>query len=174
MAREFAITVYLAFFKILFCSFKKKPLEKKTTFVTSFGNNTKTTIKELERLVPDAEVVVLRAPGCRMNFTGKNRTVLDMQIRNLPQFIRSIYHLATLKYVIIVHYYDYLAASELRVEVTYIKLWQAAGAIKLYGLQDLTNSDRSKRALRRFQKVYDRFDYVVVGSKRMEKVFKES
>ena len=174
MAREFAITVYLAFFKILFCSFKKKPLEKKTTFVTSFGNNTKMTIKELERLVPDAEVVVLRAPGCRMNFTGKNRTVLDMQVRNLPQFIRSIYHLATSSHIFIDNYYGFLAASDFRDEVTCIQLWHAAGAIKQFGLQDLTNSDRSKRALRRFQKVYNRFDYVVVGSKQMEKVFKES
>src|SRR5699024_604110 len=103
MAREIAITVYLAYFKILFCS-----LEKKTTFVTSFGNNTKTTLKELERLVPDAEVVVLRAPGCRMNFTGKNRTVLDMQVRNLPQFIRSIYHLATSSHIFIDNYYGFL------------------------------------------------------------------
>src|SRR5699024_7478144 len=174
MAREFAITVYLAFFKILFCSFKKKPLEKKTTFVTSFGNNTKMTIKELERLVLDAEVVVLRAPGCRMNFTGKNRTVLDMQVRNLPQFIRSIYHLATSSHIFIDNYYGFLAASDFRDEVTCIQLWHAAGAIKQFGLQDLTNSDRSKRALRRFQKVYNRFDYVVVGSKQMEKVFKES
>src|SRR5699024_12086101 len=61
-----------------------------------------------------------------------------------------------------------------RDEVTCIQLWHAAGAIKQFGLQDLTNSDRSKRALRRFQKVYNRFDYVVVGSKQMEKVFKES
>src|SRR5699024_11801082 len=37
-----------------------------------------------------------------------------------------------------------------------------------------TNRDRSNRALRQLQKVYNRFDYVVVGSKQMEKVFKES
>src|SRR5699024_9563649 len=107
MIRELAITIYLAFFKILFCLFKKKPLDKKTTFVTSFGNNTKTTLKELERLVPDAEVVVLRAPDCRMNFTGKNRTVLDMQVRNLPQFIRSIYHLAASSHIFIDHFYAF-------------------------------------------------------------------
>src|SRR5699024_9636842 len=108
MAREFAITVYLAFFKILFCSFNKKRLENKTTYLRSFRNNTKMPIKELERLVLDAEVVVLRAPGCRMNVTGKNRTVLDMQVRNLPQFIRSSYQLATSRHIFIDNYYGFL------------------------------------------------------------------
>src|SRR5699024_5590292 len=145
MAREFAINVYLAFFKFLFCLFKKKPLAKKTTFVTSFGNNTKITIKELKRLEPDVEVVELQESVCLMNFTGKNRTVLDMQVLNFPQFIRSIYHLATSSHIFIDNYYGFLAASDFRDEVTCIQLWHAAGAIKQFGLQDLTNSDRSKR-----------------------------
>src|SRR5699024_2737111 len=82
------------------------------------------------------------------------------------------YHLATSSHIFIDNYYGFLAASDFRDEVTCIQLWHAAGAIKQFGLQDLTNSDRSKRALRRFQKVYNRFDYVVVGSKQMEKVLK--
>src|SRR5699024_12231862 len=85
-----------------------------TSCGTSISNNTTMTIKELERLVLDAEVVVLRASGCRMNFTGKNRTVLDMQVRNLPQFIRSIYHLATSSHIFIDNYYGFLAASDFR------------------------------------------------------------
>src|SRR5699024_11742289 len=80
----------------------------------------------------------------------------------------------TLCLIVIANQLVLLESSDIREEDTCIQLWHAAGAIKQFGLQDLTNSDRSKRALRRFQKVYNRFDYVVVGSKQMEKVFKES
>src|SRR5699024_12296759 len=90
-----------------------------------------------------------------------------------PQFIRSIHHLATWSHIFIDNYDGFLAASDFKDEVTCIQLWHAAGSIKQFGLQDLTNSDRSKTALRRFQKVYNRVDYVVVGSKQMEKVIKE-
>src|SRR5699024_1102542 len=45
---------------------------------------------------------------------------------------------------------------------------------KQFGLQDLSNANRSERAIRRFKAVYNRFDHVVVGSDKMVDVFKES
>lgn len=174
MAREFTVLIYLTFFKVLFRLFNKNQTQNKTTFITSFGGNTKVALKELERTTPDVDIIVLRAPGCRINFTGSNRTVLDMHPKHFMQFIRSVYHLATSSHVFIDNYYGFLAACDFKKDVKCVQLWHAAGAIKQFGLQDLTNAYRSDKALQRFQSVYDRFDYVVVGSEQMANVFKES
>src|SRR5699024_6373229 len=55
-----------------------------------------------------------------------------------------------------------------------IQLWHAAGAIKRFGLEDPSNVNRSTSAMKRFQQVYDRFDYVVSGSDKMATIFMKS
>lgn len=174
MAREFAITLYLAIFQLFFRFFSLFALQKKTTFVVSFGGNAKATLQALESQVDGETIIILKAPGCRVDFQGDDRTVLDFQPKSTLSFLKGIYHLATSEHLIIDNYYGFLAATPFREHVTCTQLWHAAGAIKQFGLEDLTNTHRSKRALQRFQTVYDRFDHVVVGSDSMIPIFKNS
>lgn len=166
--------MYLAVFQLIFRFYSLFAMQKKTTFVVSFGGNAKAVLQALESLVEDEKIIVLTTAGCRMDFQDENRTVLDFEPKSIGSFIRGIYHLATSEHLIIDNYYGFLAAAPLKKEVICTQLWHAAGAIKQFGLEDLTNQQRSKRALQRFQAVYDRFDHVVVGSDSMIQIFQNS
>ncbi|MFD1037148.1 CDP-glycerol glycerophosphotransferase family protein [Virgibacillus byunsanensis] len=174
MVREFAIIVYLSIFRTLFNMFKLFPQKKKTTFVASFGDNILYTIKELEKQTDD-QVVILKSSQCRLSFEDSlSRRVLDFETGNIIDWIRSIYHLATSEKIIADNYYGFLAVTEFDTNVQCIQLWHAAGAVKQFALKDPSIQNRSSRAYERFQKVYHRFDSVVVGSERMASIFRQS
>lgn len=172
MAREFAVTLYLLVCRMLFGFFKLFPLRDKTTFIASFGANVQVTLNQLEQDLPGQEIVILKSASCQVDFEG--RKVLRFESLHLLQFIQSIYHLATSRHIFVDNYYGILAVTPFHPEVKCVQLWHANGAIKQFGLEDLTNGLRSSRAMERFQKVYDRFDYVVVGSEKMKDIFKKS
>lgn len=174
MRREIAISIYLAVFRIFFTVFNRFSLQEKTTFVVSFAGNIEAVVDELEKQVPDQQVVILKANNCKVNFDKQNREVLNFESMNLVHFLKSIYHLATSSHIIIDNYYGFLAATNFKPEVKCIQLWHAAGAIKQFGLEDLTNGNRTEKALMRFKQVYDKFDHVVVGSDKMVTIFKDS
>lgn len=174
MAREIAITIYLAIFRVLFQMFNLIETSNKTTFVVSFGGNVKATLHSHERLVVNQQVVILKSPGCNTNFSTNNRIILDFRPKNIIQFLQSIYHLATSNHIIIDNYYAFLSATNFKSDVKCTQLWHAAGAIKKFGLEDLTNEQRTPRALKRFKSVYNRFDFVTVGSDQMAEIFKRS
>ncbi len=111
MAREFAITIYLAVFQLIFRFFSLFSMQKKTTFVVSFGGNAKAVLHALESLVEDEKTIVLTTAGCRMDFQDENRTVLDFEPKSIGSFIRGIYHLATSEHLIMDNYYGFLAAA---------------------------------------------------------------
>src|SRR5699024_10217831 len=102
------------------------------------------------------------------------RTVLEFEVTSSFDWVKSIYHLATSRFVFVDNYFGFLAAVRFRAGVECIQLWHAAGAIKQFGLKDPSIEYRTERARRRFKKVYDRFDHVVVGSEKMARIFKES
>ncbi|SEP75102.1 CDP-glycerol glycerophosphotransferase, TagB/SpsB family [Virgibacillus subterraneus] len=174
MVRELAITLYLSVFRTLFQILKMFPQKKKTTFVASFGDNILYTVNELEKQTDD-QVVILKTSHCKISINDlSNRKILDFESINIIDWILSIYHLATSEKVIADNYYGFLAVTEFKPNVQCIQLWHAAGAIKQFGLKDPSIQNRSPRAFERFQKVYHRFDYVVVGSERMASIFRKS
>ncbi|HZG72652.1 MAG TPA: hypothetical protein VEY51_14025, partial [Chondromyces sp.] len=59
MARELAIFLFLLFFKWTFFLFNLLPLKEKTTFVVSFGDNSKYVIDEMRRQTIQVKVVIL-------------------------------------------------------------------------------------------------------------------
>jgi CDP-glycerol glycerophosphotransferase (TagB/SpsB family) len=173
MARELAITVYLFVFHVMFHIFKLFPQKKKTVFVASFGDNILYTLNELEKLTNE-RVVILRDPRCKIIFEDfPNRKQLDFKPSNPIEWISSVYHLATCQTVFVDNYYGFLAVTPFRSNVKCIQLWHAAGAIKQFGLKDLSILNRPQRAYDRFLAVYHRFDHVVVGSDHMATIFKE-
>lgn len=61
-----------------------------------------------------------------------------------------------------------------RYSTTCIQVWHANGALKKFGLEDASNSERSPRDIERFKRVYASFDYIVTGSDHMREIFKSS
>ncbi|MEC2160909.1 CDP-glycerol glycerophosphotransferase family protein [Virgibacillus halodenitrificans] len=174
MARELIITVYLLAFRIVFSFFKLWPLQKKTTFIVSFGQNVLFTVNELEART-DEQIVILKTANCSMPFREKeNRRVLCFKAYAILDWFRSVYHLATSRYVFVDNYFGILSVTNFKKPVRCIQLWHAAGAIKKFGLKDRAIQERPQKAYRRFQKVYKLFDHVVVGSDKMAAIFKES
>lgn len=175
MAREIAISLYLALFRMIFSICKLFPLRSKTTFVASFGGNITETVKQLEHQVPGHAIVVLQTSGKQLDLTqNKRRIMLDFVAKNPFDYIRGIYHLATSRHVIADNYYGFLAATNFSESVQCSQLWHANGAIKQFGLEDKSIGKRSDRALNRFKRVYNRFNYVTVGSEKMKEIFKRS
>lgn len=73
------------------------------------------------------------------------------------------------------NYYAFLSGCAFNQQRTHVvQLWHANGAIKTFGWEELTTSQRSAADKRRFQKVYDQFDEYLVGSKKMAQVFAQS
>src|SRR5699024_3415731 len=174
MVRELAISLYLLIFSLFFYTFRLLPQKKKTTLVTSFGDNVLYTVKEIEKQTNEP-IVILKTAQCKVDFGESSRlSVLEFEVSSPFDWVKSIYHLATSRFVFVDNYFGFLAAARFRHGVKCIQLWHAAGAVKQFGLKDPSNKERMPRALRRFQKVYNRFDHVVDGSEKMAKIFRES
>jgi len=165
--------VYLFVFRTLFNIFKLFPQKRKTVFVASFGVNVLYTLRELEKQT-DEQAIILKSSSCKIAFKeAPNVKQLDFNPARPSDWIRSIYHLATSKTVFVDNYYGFLAVTAFRSNTTCVQLWHAAGAIKQFGLRDLSIENRPAKAYERFKKVYQRFDHVIVGSDTMAAIFLE-
>lgn len=174
MLREFFIRVYLLLFGILFRGFKLLPVTNKTVFVASFGDNAEAIAEKVQQLT-DSRIIFLKTLDCRKSFSQfSNAKVLLFSPRHLFSFLFSIYYLATSKKIFVDNYYGFLSATQFKKEVICIQLWHAAGAIKKFGLEDPSVQHRSEQAKKRFRLVYDRFDYVIIGSEIMGDIFQKS
>ncbi|WP_337018830.1 CDP-glycerol glycerophosphotransferase family protein [Oceanobacillus massiliensis] len=172
MVREIAISVYLFVFRILFNSFKIFPQKKKTVAVTSFGDNIFYATKAL-RDISSEDIIILKDSSCHYQFNHSITEVISFSKKQPFAFLKSIYHLATAKNILIDNYFGFLSVTQFKPGTTCIQLWHAAGALKQFGLQDPSTSGKSRRAIDRFRKVYGRFDYTVVGSEKMADIFKD-
>ena len=173
MSREILIYLYLTVTKVFFTLFKLIPLRSKTILISSFGDNTHFVWDYLMRNT-NQNVIILKTPGSPGEFNSNNRsTVIQFRFLSIG-FIKGIYHLATSRFVMVDNYFGVLAATPFKKEVKCIQLWHANGAIKQFGLKDPSLKDRSKRAVKRFKRVYDRFTHTVVGSEHMAEIFKKA
>ncbi|WP_246483930.1 CDP-glycerol glycerophosphotransferase family protein [Heyndrickxia vini] len=151
------------------------PLKNKTTFVVSFGDNAIFIYNEMLKQGFDSEIVFLYKQSCKYNFQQLENVVTNQFETFHPlKEIRSIYHLATSKFIIVDNYYGFLSSIKLKKEVECIQVWHAAGAIKKFGLQDQSTFKRSKKDIDRFNRVYNQFHKIVVGSNQMANIFIEA
>ncbi|WP_077623403.1 CDP-glycerol glycerophosphotransferase family protein [Sediminibacillus massiliensis] len=173
MGRELIISIYLFLVRMTFNLFNLAPLKEKTTLVASFGDNISHVADELAAKT-DTEIIILKTAGCKKDFSHLNAAVINFESRNLVNFITSIFHLATSKVILVDNYYGFLSVMNFKPDVICVQLWHAAGAVKRFGLRDPSIKNRSHRAIKRFEEVYKRFHYVVVGSEKMSNIFRES
>lgn len=176
MIKELVISLYLLLFKTLFAFFSVCPLKNKTVFLSSFGDNAYFLAEELRHFNPHP-MVFLNQKRCKANFSAlelKNKKIYPFETFNIKDTLLSAYHLATSKYVFIDNYVGALSVVRFRKNVKCVQLWHAAGAVKKFGWSDPETNKRNERAKSRFQKVYDQFHYIPVGSQQMADIFAES
>lgn len=172
--RELAVNFYLFFFYAWFSICKLFPQKEKTVFMTYFGYNALHTVEAMEKLRSE-QCIIGVTKHCHVTFEPKNnRTIFKLSGFRWLNWLCFIYHLATAKRVIVDNYYGFLAVTNFKKNTTCVQLWHAAGAVKKFGLTDLSVQHRSEQAVKRFKKVYNRFDHVVVGSENMVPIFGES
>ncbi len=172
MVRELLIELYLMVVKIVFSIFNLLPINDKVTFVVTYGDNVQYVYEEIRRKNIHCDAVFL-CKGQNINkfLKYEDTTALAIDCKNPIDFIRSMYHLATSRYILVDHCYGFLAATEFKKDVKCIQLWHNSGAIKKFGLEDLSVKNCTGRSKQRFLKVYSRFDKVVVGSDIMANYF---
>ncbi|MGE8206615.1 CDP-glycerol glycerophosphotransferase family protein [Heyndrickxia sp. NPDC080065] len=175
MVREFLIKLYLLLFKIQFNFFKLFPLQDKIVFVVSFKDNSLFVYEEMKRRKIRQKVVFL-CESSSFNVIKNNvdAQVLLFESKNIIDMVKAIYYLAISKNIIVDNYFGFLSAVSFKDGVQCTQLWHAAGAIKTFGLKDKSVSLRTKRAKERFQRVYNQFDKVIVGSDEMAEIFKKA
>lgn len=85
---------------------------------------------------------------------------------------KNFQYLRQAEVIVIDNYFAEL--SLLPKEIKIIQIWHALGAIKTFGWEDPMTTTRDARAKKRFQKVYDSMDVVVVASDKMAQIFQKS
>ncbi|HSI68438.1 MAG TPA: CDP-glycerol glycerophosphotransferase family protein [Planococcus sp. (in: firmicutes)] len=176
MIKELFITLYLFAVRITFTLFKLLPLKNKTVFLSTFGDNAYYLAQQLTAS-SNQELVFLNKARCKIDFStlpGNPERIYSFEPKNLKDFIISIYHLATAKYLFIDNYYGELAAMDFRNETKCVQLWHAIGAIKKFGWADPETLTRKGRSQKRFQQVYNKFQYIPVNSRQMASIFTDA
>lgn len=173
MIRELLVSSYLFVFSIVFSIFKLFPQKERFLFVSYLGFNVQAVVEYMEKNTNE-EIVIVKTKHTLADF-GDNTTkvVLDTPKGNLYKWLRFVYFLATSNKVVVDNYYAFLSVTKFKEGTSCVQLWHAAGALKKFGLQDISIASRSKSANKRFRQVYNRFDHVVVGSDKMATVFQE-
>lgn len=172
MRKEWLIELFLFINKCIFGLFNLFPIKKKIVFICDFGDNARFVADELTRR-GERSFIVLRTAKCKETFkrTGA-QAILSFNPTNMVDYVRGLYHLATARTILIDNYFPVLSVTDFRPDVECIQLWHAAGAVKKFGMQDASVLFRSPAAVRRFRRVYNRMNRVVVGSDEMVPIFK--
>lgn len=170
--RNLLIKMYLCFFKIFYYIFYLLPIRKKVTFITTFGDNCVALFEEMKKQNFTYQTVFLYKKSCEKQLENiKGTKKIRFESVNLINEIRSIFHIATSRYIIIDNYFGFLSTIHFKKNVECIQLWHAVGAFKKFGLKDHTFEDRPISDKKRILKVYKQFHKIVVGSDKMAAIF---
>ncbi|WP_410984917.1 CDP-glycerol glycerophosphotransferase family protein [Bacillus cereus] len=172
--REIVVSIYLFLFKTLFHICKLFPLQKKVTFIISYGENLFYIHEEMKRQQVEDKIVVLYTSTCKYDVGKYSGRKYRFESMRMYDTVLSTYHLATSRYVLVDNYFGFLSAVEFKHEVQCIQVWHAAGAIKKFGVETPSVKGRTKRAQERFLKVYEKFHKIVVGSDLLANIYKQA
>ncbi|MCM3029707.1 CDP-glycerol glycerophosphotransferase family protein [Niallia sp. MER 6] len=176
MVREFAISLYLTLFSLLFRISSLFPQQKKIVFCVSFPENSMHIYEELKKTADDKRCIFLAATAQTKEMLEEKQIgqVLEFTPRKPKAFLAGIRHLATAKVVILDNYFGFLSSITFKPNVKVLQIWHAAGAIKTFGLKDSSIQNRTSKANQRFKDVYSQFQYVITGSHEMDHIFHEA
>lgn len=178
LLRELAVSVYLVLVRFVFSVYKLFPLQDKVVLIETIGGHSAYLYRTMKAMQNPFRLVLLTSGKSRKfrdvegNFLKGNGapTVVPFTSGNPVFFLLSLYHVATARSVLVDNYVGLLAGVTFRPGVECIQLWHAVGGFKRTGLGDKTITHRSSRARSRFQRVYNQFHKLAVGSEGLAKI----
>lgn len=149
--------------------------ESKVTLLISFEANAKAILEEYEQGQYSYKLNILytqQASSIAESFPNVDAYLL--QEKNPIHLIKAVYLMFNSKVIITDNYFLLTSVLNKRKQTKCIQVWHANGSLKKFGLEDITNMQRTKTDIKRFQKVYSSYDYLTVGSEEMANIFKKS
>ncbi|MCY7973847.1 CDP-glycerol glycerophosphotransferase family protein [Bacillus inaquosorum] len=149
--------------------------ENNVTLLISFEANAKAILEEYEQGQYPYNLNILytqQASSIAQRFTNVDAYLLKE--KNPIHLIKAVYLMFNSKVVITDNYFLLTSVLNDRKKTKCIQVWHANGSLKKFGLEDITNKQRTKTDIKRFKKVYSSFDYLTVGSDEMANIFKKS
>ena len=163
---------YGLYVKMLSKLFVKGQVKKQIVYLLSFPNNDHGLLDQLSK---DYSVVVIYTKNRQVE--ADQLAVKGLETYCLNTFsglLNAVKVISQSRLVIADNYFPFLGSLVKHPKTKIIQLWHATGAIKKFGLEDKSIVNRSKTDRKRFNQVYQSYDYYLVGSKTMGTIFKNS
>lgn len=141
-------------------------------YLLSFPNNDRGLIEALHE---ENDLKVCYTKACQKEAKAlEQQGVTVVPLFGLKSFKKSIKLMTQSRVIVCDNYFPFLGelAPVNRREI--VQLWHATGAIKQFGYEDKTAQQRPAADQERFRRVYESFDYYIVGSASMADVFRRS
>lgn len=167
--------IYLLLVRLARLAFGAKKAQYQVAYFMSFAGN-ETFIRELVKQFGSDEVLIVYKTNVKENVLQLQqghiiKHAIEFKKFQVTSFVKGI-KLARVK--LFDNYYPELSAINKTKKDYFIQMWHANGAIKAFGWEDPSTYHRSVEDQQRFQRVYDSFDQIVVGSEKMADVFQRS
>ncbi|MBT2572899.1 CDP-glycerol glycerophosphotransferase family protein [Bacillus sp. ISL-51] len=175
--RSLFATLYSIYLSVLGVLFKRIKPGNRVTLLVSFEENAQAVIRSYkthaESLSYDVTVLYTRhAVSLKNELSGIHSFYLNE--KNPLHLWKAVSLLFKSKFVITDNYFLLTSVLNGRPQTKCIQVWHANGSLKKFGLEDVTNQDRTQSDIKRFKKVYSSFDFVTAGSDAMTDIFKKS
>lgn len=148
----------------------------KIVYMMSFTSNDGGLIDRLGETFGKEQVIICYTESVAMEAEAFKRKGYDSYpLSQLsPLLTKTLKVLTEARWVLCDNYFPLLAGLTFHPDCKVIQLWHANGAVKKFGWQDSKTKGRSQADQKRFEKVYACFDYYLVASEAMVRVFKDS
>lgn len=169
--RTLLIYVYLGVFKVFYTLFHLIPIQEKTLFWLTYGDNARPINdlvkekypKELRCLIYDRRFIK-RPTEWKTNYSLEYRPI---------HLIALAFHLATSKTVFVDNYVAEFGEAPIRLGTKRIQLWHAGGTLKEFGLTSSKSLNYSNQTRNRFKRVYERYGDIIVPGRLSVDLFME-
>ncbi|MEG7334824.1 CDP-glycerol glycerophosphotransferase family protein [Bacillus sp. 0102A] len=173
--RSLLANCYMYFLSVIAFFLQWVKPKNNVTLLISFEANARAILEEYEQGQYSYNLNILytqQASSIAERFPNvKSYLLLEKKPTHL---IKAIYLMFNSKIVITDNYFLLTSVLNNREQTKCIQVWHANGSLKKFGLEDITNMQRTKTDIKRFKKVYSSFDYLTVGSEEMANIFKKS
>ncbi|KAF0393995.1 CDP-glycerol glycerophosphotransferase family protein [Pediococcus pentosaceus] len=167
--------IYLLLVRLARLAFGAKKAQYQVAYFMSFAGN-ETFIRELVKQFGSDEVLIVYKTNVKENVLQLQQEhiikhAIEFKKFQVTSFVKGI---KLARVTLFDNYYPELSAINKTKKDYFIQMWHANGAIKAFGWEDPSTYHRSVEDQQRFQRVYDSFDQIVVGSEKMADVFQRS
>ena len=154
------------FMKLIYSFMKLFKTQNKVVFLSRQSDSLSLDYRMLKKELENDKNIKL------VFLTKKVEKKISAVFSSVGIMLKQMYHLATSKVCIIDGYNITVSVLKHKKSLRVIQIWHSLGAIKKFGHQSLY-SDRQKKLAKVF-KMHENYDYIITGSKAMNKYFAEA